>query len=49
MVILAVPLAALAVLSAIQVRGNVDNIRTANRIKALDAFSIKGNDLVGLC
>ncbi|KJE24327.1 nitrate/nitrite-sensing histidine kinase with HAMP domain [Frankia torreyi] len=45
-VILVVPLAALAVLSAIQVRGNVDNVRAANRIKALAAFSIKGNDLV---
>jgi signal transduction histidine kinase len=45
-VILVVPLAALAVLSAIQVRGNVDNVRAANRIKALAAFSIKGNGLV---
>ncbi|WP_462186582.1 MULTISPECIES: sensor histidine kinase [unclassified Frankia] len=45
-VILVVPLAALAVLSAIQVRGNVDNVRVANRIKALADFSIKSNDLV---
>ncbi|SNQ45986.1 Histidine kinase [Frankia canadensis] len=45
-VILVVPLAALAVLSAIQVRGNVDNVRAANRIKALANFSIKANDLV---
>ncbi|WP_261554979.1 sensor histidine kinase [Frankia tisae] len=45
-VILVIPLVALAVLSAIQVRGNVDNVRAANRIKALAAFSIKGGDLV---
>ncbi|WP_261575262.1 sensor histidine kinase [Frankia gtarii] len=45
-VILVVPLAALAVLSVIQVRGNVDNVRAANRVKALAAFSIKGDDLV---
>ncbi len=45
-VILVVPLAALAVLSVIQVRGNVDNVRAANRIKSLASFSIKANDLV---
>ncbi|WP_462166347.1 sensor histidine kinase, partial [Frankia sp. AiPs1] len=45
-VILVVPLAALAVLSAIQVRGNVDNVRAANRTKALAGFAIKANDLV---
>ncbi|MEX5711227.1 nitrate- and nitrite sensing domain-containing protein [Parafrankia sp. FMc6] len=45
-VILIVPLAALAVLSAIQVRGDVDNVRAANRIEALADFSIKGNNLV---
>ncbi|WP_018638241.1 sensor histidine kinase [Parafrankia elaeagni] len=45
-VILIVPLAALAVLSAIQVRGDVDNVRAADRIEALANFSIKANDLV---
>ncbi|MCM3887478.1 nitrate- and nitrite sensing domain-containing protein, partial [Frankia sp. R82] len=45
-VILVVPLAALAVLSVIQVRGNVDNVRAANRTKALAAFAIKANSLV---
>ncbi|MCK9877433.1 nitrate- and nitrite sensing domain-containing protein [Frankia sp. Ag45/Mut15] len=45
-VILVVPLAALAVLSVIQVRGNVDNVRAANRTKALAGFAIKANGLV---
>ncbi|EFC86567.1 nitrate- and nitrite sensing domain-containing protein [Parafrankia sp. EUN1f] len=45
-VILLVPLAALAVLSAIQVRGDVNNVREADRIEALANFSIKASDLV---
>jgi signal transduction histidine kinase len=45
-VILVVPLVALAVLSAIQVRGNADSVLAANRIEALADFSIEANDLV---
>jgi signal transduction histidine kinase len=45
-VILVIPLAALAVLSAIQVRGNVDNVRASDRVGVLADFSITSSDLV---
>ncbi|MBL7501051.1 nitrate- and nitrite sensing domain-containing protein [Frankia sp. CNm7] len=45
-VILIVPLVALAVLSAIQVRGNVDSVQSAKRIKALAGFSVEVNTLI---
>ncbi|WP_045875303.1 nitrate- and nitrite sensing domain-containing protein [Pseudofrankia sp. DC12] len=45
-VILIVPLVALAVLSAIQVRGNVNRVQEAQRTKALAAFSVEVNSLV---
>lgn len=45
-VILVVPLVALAVLSAIQVRGNVNSVTAANRTKALATFTVQVNDLV---
>jgi len=45
-VILIVPLVALAVLSAIQVRGNVESVASANRTKALAGFAVKANALV---
>ncbi len=45
-VILVIPLAALAVLSAIQVRGNVENLRASNRVRTLANFSIISSDLV---
>jgi signal transduction histidine kinase len=45
-VILVIPLAALAVLSAIQVRGNVENLRASDRVRVLANFSITSSDLV---
>ncbi|ADP82752.1 sensor histidine kinase [Pseudofrankia inefficax] len=45
-VILIVPLVALAVLSAIQVRGNVNRVQEAQRTKALAAFSVEVNGLI---
>ncbi|ONH31881.1 nitrate- and nitrite sensing domain-containing protein [Pseudofrankia asymbiotica] len=45
-VILIVPLVALAVLSAIQVRGNVESVSSANRTKALAGFAIRANALI---
>jgi signal transduction histidine kinase len=45
-VILIVPLVALAVLSAIQVRGNVNRVQDAQRTKALAAFSVEANSLI---
>lgn len=45
-VILIVPLVALAVLSAIQVRGNVESVASANRTKALAGFAVKANALI---
>jgi len=45
-VILIVPLVALAVLSAIQVRGNVTQVQEAQRTKALASFSVKANELI---
>jgi signal transduction histidine kinase len=45
-VILIVPLVALAVLSAIQVRGNVNRVQEAQRTKALAEFSVEANSLI---
>jgi signal transduction histidine kinase len=45
-VILVIPLTALAVLSAIQVRTNVHNIQASDRIRSLADFSVKVNSLV---
>jgi len=47
-VILIVPLVALAVLSGIQVRGNLDSVSSANRIKALAGFAVKANALISV-
>jgi len=45
-VILIVPLVALAVLSAIQVRGNVNRVQEAQRTKSLAEFSVQANSLI---
>ncbi|WP_131744868.1 sensor histidine kinase [Frankia sp. Cppng1_Ct_nod] len=44
--ILIVPLVALAVFSAIQVRANLESVSTSDRIRVLAGFSIKVNDLL---